>query len=72
VREEEHDGVGANLVEALWAVGPETKALVTPEMAKMVEDFYKEFGGAFNYDYTVDETRPKPQAKEERPAPRGF
>jgi HEAT repeat protein len=54
--------------EALMRMGPETRALVPPEMAKRVEDFYKMVEG-IGGDYRADETRPKPKEKKEAAAP---
>lgn len=50
--------------EALMEMGPETKALVPPEMVKRVEEYNAMFQGIGN-DYNVDDTRPKLKEKKE-------
>jgi HEAT repeat protein len=54
--------------EALMKMGPETRSLVPPEMAKRVEEFNASVAD-IGADYRVDETRPKPKEKKEEAAP---
>ena len=48
--------------EALMKMGPETKALVPPEMVRRVEEFNAALGD-IDTDYEADPTRPKPKVK---------
>lgn len=54
--------------QALMKMGPETKALVPPEMAKRVEEFNAAVAD-IGADYRVDETKPKSKEKKEAAAP---
>lgn len=49
-------------------MGPETKALVPPEMVRRVEEFNAMFGG-IGTDYEADPTRPKPKVKKVKTTP---
>lgn len=57
--------------EALMKMGPETKALVPPEMVKRVEEFYRMIEGS-GRGYEVDETKPKPKEKKKEAPPPGL
>jgi HEAT repeat protein len=56
--------------EALIKMGPETKALVPPQMVKRVEEFNRMIR-SLDRSSEIDETKPKPKEKKEAP-PREY